>query len=514
MKASDLTLTSATLASIAILAVGCSGIDGLPDSPVPPSDSDASVSDAATGTETGPSIDTGGADAAVDSGEAGDVSVLDAADATTAVDASADATVDAAPCVPEDDVAFCTRLGKNCGLVNATDNCGARRTVASCGVCTSYYDSCGGGGVPSRCGCMPESDWAFCSRLGLSCGPGAGTDNCGNSRAVGSCGTNCPADAGTRDAGPIDGGSVDASTVQRWTFTTCGAVGATGPTQAQCDAAYAGTNLSAAITLSSGIQRWRVPSSGRFRVIAMGAQGGNAGGRGALVQGEFTFSNADVLSIAVGQRGLFACGDGGIASLADATPGGGGGSFVARPQTTPLVVAGGGGGAAGLFRCACDPHGNAFSRAGNNGCWHAAQSEPCWTPVPNEGTCAGSGAAGFNSCTGNTGIAARGFLDGATGGRAGACNAGGFGGGAGGGVRSTDPNTGWVLWGAGGGGGYGGGWEGGLMNGNMSSVYPRNSVPQTAGSGGGGGSFASGDNVFAFSGFREGDGLVTVEMIP
>ena len=45
-------------------------------------------------------------------------------------------------CIPENDAAFCMRLGKNCGSATASDNCGTRRMVASCGTCTSPQ-SCG-----------------------------------------------------------------------------------------------------------------------------------------------------------------------------------------------------------------------------------------------------------------------------------------------------------------------------------------------------------------------------------
>ena len=40
-------------------------------------------------------------------------------------------------CSPESDAAFCTRLGATCGTASGTDNCAAARTVASCGSCPS-----------------------------------------------------------------------------------------------------------------------------------------------------------------------------------------------------------------------------------------------------------------------------------------------------------------------------------------------------------------------------------------
>lgn len=86
-------------------------------------------------------------------------------------------------CTPESDAAFCGRLGKACGPVTAPDNCGVSRTVASCGTCAAPA-GCTATGV---C-CTPESDAGFCSRLGKTCGAVSGTDNCGAARSVPSCG--------------------------------------------------------------------------------------------------------------------------------------------------------------------------------------------------------------------------------------------------------------------------------------------------------------------------------------
>ncbi|HEY3358334.1 MAG TPA: hypothetical protein VGQ83_34115 [Polyangia bacterium] len=89
----------------------------------------------------------------------------------------------------ESDSAFCARLGKTCGAVSGNDICGAPRTVASCGTCTAPQ-TCGGGGSPNVCAvCAPESDAAFCSRLGRNCGAVTANDNCGAARTVASCGS-------------------------------------------------------------------------------------------------------------------------------------------------------------------------------------------------------------------------------------------------------------------------------------------------------------------------------------
>jgi formylglycine-generating enzyme len=78
-----------------------------------------------------------------------------------------DATVDA--CSPETDAAFCARLGTTCGTVTATDNCGTSRVVASCGTCTGTGVTCGSSNV---CQYVPSS--LSCSG-GLTCGA---SDSC------------------------------------------------------------------------------------------------------------------------------------------------------------------------------------------------------------------------------------------------------------------------------------------------------------------------------------------------
>lgn len=80
-------------------------------------------------------------------------------------------------CVPESDAAFCQRLGKSCGGASGTDNCGVSRAVADCGACTAPQ-TCGGAGTPGACGCAPQCQGRVC-----------GADGCG-----GTCGT-CIANA-------------------------------------------------------------------------------------------------------------------------------------------------------------------------------------------------------------------------------------------------------------------------------------------------------------------------------
>ena len=69
-----------------------------------------------------------------------------------------------------------------------------------------------------------------------------------------------------------------------WLFTTCGASGPHGPTQAQCNNAYRNTNLSVVVGSEGplkGIQTWKVPATDTYRCV----QGrGEPSGRVALLK--------------------------------------------------------------------------------------------------------------------------------------------------------------------------------------------------------------------------------------
>jgi hypothetical protein len=94
---------------------------------------------------------------------------------------------DAGPvCIPESNPAFCTRLHKTCGPSSAPDNCGAARSI-DCGTC-SQPDTCGAGNTCVPPGCTPETNAAFCTRLGKECSAFSGYDNCGIGRSA-NCGT-------------------------------------------------------------------------------------------------------------------------------------------------------------------------------------------------------------------------------------------------------------------------------------------------------------------------------------
>lgn len=90
---------------------------------------------------------------------------------------------------PETADVLCRRLAKNCGTLEATDACGVLRQVV-CGDCDAPA-ACGAGGVANVCAnCLPDSVSALCSRLGAQCGPVEALDNCGRRRQLdcGACG--------------------------------------------------------------------------------------------------------------------------------------------------------------------------------------------------------------------------------------------------------------------------------------------------------------------------------------
>ena len=271
-------------------------------------------------------------------------------------------------------------------------------------------------------------------------------------------------------------------------FTKCNGSGHTGPTD--CSSDYAGTVLDGAVSLSSGIQSWTVPSAGVYYFSAYGAQGAAGdpsyvGGRGARVCAAFTLSTGDVLQIAVGQKGS--------GQSSNSNGGGGGGTFVVRSDDTPLLVAGGGGGTrASVSRDGCDATTSVYGTTGSaSSMTHSCpeRSDPGSGGAVSGGSW-GSGGAGFYGDGYDDYSSGKGLSwdNGMTGGPGdsgcGDAAAGGFGGG----------GSGRGCHGGGGGGGYSGG-EGGRVA-------------------GGGGSFidSSGFDTTSVAGVHEGDGTLIVSV--
>jgi len=253
-------------------------------------------------------------------------------------------------------------------------------------------------------------------------------------------------------------------TFESHTFNNCGKTGAVGPGLSNCEGAYAGAEIlepKYAFSVSSGVQQWKVPVSGTYRITAAGAAGGpgsnGSAGKGAMVRGEFHLSAGATLNVLVGQRGL-ASGE---------SSGGGGGSFVWLAKSEgPLLAAGGGGGPGDSSQVgSCSVHG----RNGNLSTSGSADGCNIYAGGTNgKGGATGKAGAG----AGWSGDGAGGSLGGKaiTGTAMGGITTieGGFGGGGADGSGGTDSE------GGGAGGGYSGG---GASNGERDAA------------GGGGGSF-------------------------
>lgn len=180
-------------------------------------------------------------------------------------------------------------------------------------------------------------------------------------------------------------GMLTANAQQTYSFTSAGASGSAGPTQAQINSAYAATNLNGMVISNSGIQSWTVPVTGPYRIEAYGAQGGSNGGFGAYMSGTVQLTQNTVLQIVVGQQG--------------ATLAGGGGSFVYNSSTSTLMLAAGGGGGGINNSNTCGQTGT----AGMDGYQTGAYSGTFAGKGGTNGGGGGAGSASDNSTSGGLG---------------------------------------------------------------------------------------------------------------
>nr|XP_036874705.1 leukocyte tyrosine kinase receptor isoform X2 [Manis javanica] len=275
-----------------------------------------------------------------------------------------------------------------------------------------------------------------------------------------------------------------------WLFSTCGASGRRGPTQTQCDRAYAGSSVVVTVGTTGplrGVQLWQAPRPGQYLISAYGAAGGKGAknhlsrAHGVFVSTVFSLALGEPLYIIVGQQGEDACPGGSQESQlvclgesraaeehatdgTEGTPGsrpwagggggGGGATYVFRlsaGKLEPLLVAAGGGGRAYLRRqdrggtqAAAEKLENRSAAPGSSGRGGAAGGGGGWTsraPSPQAGRSLQEGAEGGQGCAeawATLGWAAAGGF----GGGGGACTAGGGGGGyQGGDASETD-----ILW--------------------------------------------------------------------
>ena len=281
---------------------------------------------------------------------------------------------------------------------------------------------------------------------------------------------------------------------QTYSFTTCGAIGANGPTQTQVNLAYASTSITGVVS-NNGIQEWTVPATGLYSIKVAGAKGGGAGGgNGAVLSGEFMLTQGHVIQVVVGQRGTGGSGAQGSIN----SGGGGGGSFVVNKTTnTILLIAGGGGGGNGDYGgsypntlgnpASTGISGNSTYQTGGGTNGNGGKNGVIDDPAAGGG---GYLTNGENSPGTTFAAGGQAFVNGARGGagRTGGYfgGDGGFGGGGGG--------TSNVLVRGGGGGGYSGG-QGGTYQIAQTSVYTSNS---DRGHGAGAGSINNGTNKLTY----------------
>ncbi|TRY55390.1 hypothetical protein DNTS_034410, partial [Danionella cerebrum] len=258
-----------------------------------------------------------------------------------------------------------------------------------------------------------------------------------------------------------------------WWFTSCGASGPLGPTQAQCDSAYRNTNVSVLVGKEGqlrGFQMWRVPATNMYKISAYGAAGGkgaknhNKRSHGVIISAIFPLEKGDLLYILIGHQGEDACpgrnplthkiclgessviedgfdSDGSALKWAGGGGGGGGATYIYRMengQPVPLLIAAGGGGKAYLEdpessqdQIFIEQYENDTSVSGGNGKSGASGGGGGWSDsssLPWAGKSLVEGGQGGSSC-----LEALSVLGWATfggfGGGGGACTAGGGGGG-------------------------------------------------------------------------------------
>ncbi|BAT22194.1 hypothetical protein AR679_gp168 [Yellowstone lake phycodnavirus 1] len=273
-------------------------------------------------------------------------------------------------------------------------------------------------------------------------------------------------------------------------FTTLGTTGASGPTSlASYGTSYPGYGTSYALTLSGGMQLWKVPENGNYTITVAGAAGGSTSstptpGNGAIITLTTSLLRGNVIKILVGQSGT----NGNNATSTGA--GGGGGTFVYNNTTSILIAAAGGGGGASVISSGTyvSTMNGKNAQLANSGLSGYSNPSTQWTGGAG-GTAGSGGGAGSDlyggaggGYSGNGVGGALAFLNGGTG-----VGKGGFGGG------GTEG-----LGGGGGAGGYSGGGGGGANKDNLGG-----------GGGGGGGSY---DITGAYSGTltNTGTGYVTI----
>jgi hypothetical protein len=299
-------------------------------------------------------------------------------------------------------------------------------------------------------------------------------------------------------------------------FTTCGTSGRTGPSLGTCQGSYStiwDSDTSYFNMTVNGIQRWTVPATASYRIVAAGAAGQTnsnayAGGTPATIQGDVDLTQGEILLILVGQLGNSNTQHGN-------ENGGGGGSFVVRDAgTAPLVIAGGGGGAPSHSYSASCTRTNGDGQLGSAGNGNDVGTLGTAGKTVN---CYSTGAGGTNGGGGST-----------AGSHPGGAGAGLTGNGANGGPHCDTPGGGTSFTNGGNGGsnsgcygashgGFGGGGAGELASpggaGGYSGGGAAGQWSSYADYGGGGGSYNAASTNLSGTVSGSGNGSVTITLL-
>ncbi|KAF0982620.1 hypothetical protein FDP41_011550 [Naegleria fowleri] len=268
-----------------------------------------------------------------------------------------------------------------------------------------------------------------------------------------------------------------------FTLTSLGCTGSTVPTTME---GHYPKEICKFLTLKNGFQNWKVHATGKYKIVAVGASGGDnpfsattKAGKGAMVAGVFKLKKGQNISIIVGQRGEDAKGGTGGGAA-----GGGGGTFVVDADLQqPLLIAAGGNGANWYSFTVNGPDG----QLPNPSITESLKNTPATADR-------GGGGGGFyvsgangSSCTGG-----KSYFEGLLAGRETSVSYGGNGGFGGGGGAEHE---------GGGGGGYIGGKS--LHSNEYSVARPDYGAY----------SFNSGDKQEGQAGYNTGNGYVTISRV-
>ncbi|KAM6973436.1 ALK tyrosine kinase receptor [Aplochiton taeniatus] len=253
----------------------------------------------------------------------------------------------------------------------------------------------------------------------------------------------------------------------KWSFHTCGAAGPEGPTPTQCSSSYRNSNVNVTVATRGpfkGIQIWRIPETGIYRITACGAAGGRSvlemtKSNGVYITGDFLLQKDELLYILVGQPGEDACPNSNLqlhkicmeqshplenkTQVKGGGGGGGGATFVFKVEKgvyIPLIIAAGGGGRgyssqSGTETERMDTDPNIPGRNGNSGSAGGGGGWNDSNPIAQGGRPLVLGAQGGQPCQKFW------HIQGGFGGGGGGCTSGGGGGGYRGGSTSehNDP---------------------------------------------------------------------------